>query len=363
MKVAMYGHKHYPTREGGVEVAVSNLAPAVADDGIDVTIISRKEPDYHPAPTDEKVKEEFAPTFRDRRLNAFVASLTGAVRAAAGPCDVVHVHAEGMAGFCWIPKLFGKKVVMTVHGVNWKYEKWTGFAKKYMRFSEKVGARFSDAIVVLTEDDKEYFHDEYGRGAYVIPNGVNPPPVQSPEIEEAKLKELGLKKGGYFLFMGRISKEKHVLELLDAFRKADVKQTLVIAGDGDSDYGRMLAEEAKGMNVVFTGFADRELAGILYGGCRAFILPSPREGLSIGIMEAMALGIPIIASDIPANRPLLSKYGGLFGTQEELVRLISEKGKAPFERNREMSHEMMVKYSWKRVAKATEKIYAKLQDA
>ena len=112
---------------------------------------------------------------------------------------MVHIHAEGSALFCWIPKLFGKKVVVTVHGLDHARSKWGGIASKCILMGEKKNAvRYADEIVVLSKGIQDYFKQTYGRKTRFIPNGVN-----RPEIRQAKLitEKFGLEKDSYILFL------------------------------------------------------------------------------------------------------------------------------------------------------------------
>ena len=77
---------------------------------------------------------------------------------------MVHIHAEGPAFFCWIPKLFGKRVINTVHGLDWDREKWRGsVASKFIRGGEKNAVKYADEIIVLSKDVQKYFLETYGR--------------------------------------------------------------------------------------------------------------------------------------------------------------------------------------------------------
>ena len=79
-----------------------------------------------------------------------VASFTAAISAAFGRYDIVHFHAEGPCAAMWIPKLFGKRCVATVHGLDWQREKWgKGFASKYIKFGERVMVRYADEIIEI----------------------------------------------------------------------------------------------------------------------------------------------------------------------------------------------------------------------
>ena len=129
---------------------------------------------------------------------------------------MVHIHAEGPAFFCWIPKLFGKRVICTIHGLDWDREKWRGsVASKFIRGGEKNAVKYADEIIVLSKDVQKYFLETYGRETHFIPNGVN-----RPEVREAKLitDHFGLEKDSYILFLGRLVPEKGIRYLVEAFK-------------------------------------------------------------------------------------------------------------------------------------------------
>ena len=122
---------------------------------------------------------------------------------------MVHIHAEGPAFFCWIPKLFGKRVICTIHGLDWDREKWRGsVASKFIRGGEKNAVKYADEIIVLSKDVQKYFLETYGRETHFIPNGVN-----RPEVREAKLitDHFGLEKDSYTVYTGRELAEKFLM--------------------------------------------------------------------------------------------------------------------------------------------------------
>ena len=188
MKVAMVGHKVIPSRRGGIENVLTSLCPLLVEKGIDVTCYNR---------SSDKVENEYIGTVKDKKykgvtlknawtinrkgLSAMVASFTAAICAAFWKYDIVHFHAEGPCAAMWIPKMFGKKCVATVHGLDWQREKWgKGFASKYIKFGEKVMVKFADEIIVLSESAREYFKNTYNRETLLIHNGI-----EKPEKKEA----------------------------------------------------------------------------------------------------------------------------------------------------------------------------------
>ena len=213
---------------------------------------------------------------------------------------MVHIHAEGPAFFCWIPKLFGKRVICTIHGLDWAREKWKfGVGSKFIRQGEKNAVKYADEIIVLSKDVQKYFMDTYGRETHFIPNGVN-----RPENRKAKLitDNFGLEKDSYILFLGRLVPEKGIRYLVEAFKNVKTDKKLVIAG-GSSDtdsFMEELKELAKGDDrILFTGFVQGAMLDELYSNAYIYTLPSDLEGMPLSLLEAMSYGNCCLVSDIP----------------------------------------------------------------
>lgn len=190
-------------------------------------------------------------------LAAVSSSAFAALYSAFGKYDVVHIHAEGPAFFAWLPKMLGKRVVVTVHGIDWQREKWqSGLGSKFIHQGEKNAVKYADEVIVLSKGVQDYFKKTYDRETHFIPNGVN-----RPQIREAKLitDKFGLKKDSYILFLGRLVPEKGIRYLVEAFKNVKTDKKLVIAG-GSSDtdsFMEELKDLAKGDDrILFTGFVQ-----------------------------------------------------------------------------------------------------------
>ena len=241
------------------------------------------------------------PTFRSRKLNAIVYAFLATVRALAEPYDVIHYHAEGPCAMLWLPKLFGKKVVATIHGLDWQRAKWGNFASRVIKFGEKMAAKYADEVIVLSENLRRYFKDTYGRDVVFISNGIERPEHRKAEQISEKF---GLEENGYFLFLARIVPEKGLHYLIEAFREIDTDKKLVIAGGNShaADYmekiHRMAAADER---IVMTDFVQGQVLEELYSSAYAFILPSDVEGMAISLLEAMSYGNCCLVSDICEN--------------------------------------------------------------
>lgn len=371
LKVGMFGHKRVPSREGGIEIVVEELAKRMMREGYQVTCYNRAGHHVSGAEYDAETKSEYegirlktVPTIERKGLAAVSSSFFAALCCAFGKYDVVHIHAEGPALFCWIPKLFGKKVVVTVHGLDHARSKWGGIASKCILMGEKNAVRYADEIVVLSKGIQDYFKQTYGRKTRFIPNGVN-----RPEIRQAELiiEKFGLEKDSYILFLGRLVPEKGLRYLIEAFRQVDTGKKLVIAG-GSSDTNAFM-QELKELTVgddriIFTGFIQGQTLDELYSNAYVYCLPSDLEGMPLSLLEAMSYGNCCLASDIAEctevveDKALAFKKSDVSDLKDKLqfacdyaeeVKKLKA-GSAGF---------ICKKYSWDDVVKQTLKLYQK----
>ncbi len=306
-RIIMFGHKRIPSREGGVEIVVEELSTRMVKLGYEVTCYNRGGHHVSGEQYDVPIRGSYCgvclktvPTLDKKGLAAVTSSFFAAACAAFSKADVVHIHAEGPAFMCWLLKLFGKRVVVTVHGLDWQREKWKkGLGSKYIRLGEKMAVRFADQIIVLSRNVQDYFRNSYGRKTVWIPNGVIRPDIA--EVNEI-FTQFGLKRDEYFLFLGRLVPEKGIHYLIEGFRKLKTNKKLIIAGGvSDSDgYVQELQEMAAGdERILFTGFVQGQLLKELYSNAYTYVLPSDLEGMPLSLLEAMSYGNCCVVSDIP----------------------------------------------------------------
>lgn len=370
LKIAMLGHKRIPSREGGIEIVVEELSTRMVELGHAVTCYNRKGHHVSGAEFDGEAKTEYkgvklktVPTIERKGLAAVTSSFFASLFAAVGPYDVVHIHAEGPAFFCWLPKLFKKRVVVTIHGVDWQREKWqSGFGSKFIRQGEKNAVKYADEIIILSKGVQDYFKETYGRKTHFIPNGVN-----RPQIREANLitDRLGLKKDSYILFLGRLVPEKGIRYLVEAFKNVKTDKKLVVAG-GSSDTDSFIAELkelAKGDDrILFTGFVQGAMLDELYSNAYIYTLPSNLEGMPLSLLEAMSYGNCCLVSDIPEcaevveDKALIFKKADVKDLQSKLQDACDHP-EMVMEMKRQAADFICKKYNWDEVVKETMKLY------
>ena len=339
LKIAMLGHKRIPSREGGIEIVVEELAVRMAKQGHEVTCYNRsghhvsgKEYDgknlieYHGV----RLKNVF--TLDKKGLAAMTSSVFASLKAAFGRYDIVHFHAEGPCAMMWLPKLFGKRCIATIHGLDWQRAKWGGFAAKYIKFGEKTAVRCADEIIVLSRGVQKYFKDTYGRKTVFIPNGVNRPTRAEASLIHERWE---LEKDGYILFLGRLVPEKGIRYLIEAFKGADTEKKLVIAG-GSSDtdsFTKELKELSRDdARILFTGFVQGQALDELYSNAYVYVLPSDLEGMPLSLLEAMSYGNCCLTSDIAEcaevveDKAITFKKGDIQDLREKIQQLCDQPG-------------------------------------
>ena len=368
LSIAMFGQKRL-SREGGVEIVVKELSTRLALLGCNVTCYNRSGhhvsgAEYDNAQTEYKgVWQKSVPTIEGKGLAAVSSSFFAALFSALGNYDVVHIHAEGPAFFSWLPKLFGKRVIVTMHGLDWQREKWkSGFGSKFIRQGEKNAVRYADEIIVLSKGVQNYFVDTYGRKTHFIPNGVNRPQIRRADLITEKF---GLTKDSYVLFLGRLVPEKGIRYLVEAFKKVKTCKKLVIAG-GSSDtdsFTEELKELAKDdKRIILTGFVQGKMLDELYSNAYIYTLPSDLEGMPLSLLEAMSYGNCCLVSNISEcaevveNKALIFKKSDVKDLQKKLQDACDCPEKV-VEMKKQAADFICEKYNWDDIVEETMKLY------
>lgn len=367
LSVSMFGQKRL-SREGGIEIVVKELCTRMAQQGHSITCFNRSGHHVSGAEFDQKteydgIRQKRVLTIEGKGLAAVSASFSAAFLSAIGQYDVVHIHAEGPAFFTWLPKLFGKRVIVTIHGLDWQREKWkSGFGSKFIRQGEKNAVKYADEMIVLSKGVQEYFKKTYGRETRFIPNGVN-----RPEIRKAALikDQFGLENNSYVLFLGRLVPEKGIRYLVEAFKLVKADKKLVIAG-GTSDtdsFAEELKEVAKDDDrIIFTGFVQGQMLDELYSNAYAYVLPSDLEGMPLSLLEAMSYGNCCLVSDIPECTEVVEENAIVFKKSNikdlrEKLQDICDNPQKVLQLKARTADFICEKYSWDDVVEKTIALY------
>ena len=362
MRVAMIGHKQIPSRSGGVEIVVEKLSEQLVQKGISVDVYNRRKKGIEKIDQYKGITMYYSFTISKRNLDAIISAFFSTAKVIFRPYDILHYHAVGSCLMLWLPRLFHKRIVVTIHGLDWKRAKWGNFASKMLLLGEKFAVKYADQIIVLSEQMKAYFKKNYGRDTIYIPNGIEQMPAEKADIIQ---KKFGLEKESYILFLARIVPEKGLHYLIEAYKRIKTENKLVIAGDCSyaEDYGKWVKKLCKNCeNIIFTGFVDGKILRELYSNATIYVLPSEVEGMPLSLLEAMSYGKCCLVSDIPENTSVAEGFAESFRASdiEDLTQKL-EKLLCDSEKRKKLGTEaqkyVLNKYDWSDIAERTLNVY------
>ena len=361
MRIFVTGTRGIPDIPGGVEKHCQELYPRIAAKGHEVFVATRS--CYVARQRDHwrgvRLVHIYAP--RKKSIEALLHTFLALLKSRRFCPDVVHIHAIGPSLVTPLAKLMGLRVVITNHGPEYERQKWGRVAKIVLRVSERIGATWADEVIGVSAVVQNIIRKRCHREIHVVPNGVN---LAERSEDTDYLDRIGVKPGRYVLSVARFVPEKGLHDLMWAYRQLKVMDHLVIAGDADheSEYSRAVRQMAKQDDrIVLTGYITGDPLNQLYSHAGLFVLPSYHEGLPIVLLEAMSYEVPVLASDIPANKEVglpddrYFRCGDVTDLKEKISSLI---GKRLTGSERDSIHtQLAVKYNWDHIADQTIEVY------
>ncbi|MCK4809571.1 MAG: glycosyltransferase [Candidatus Omnitrophica bacterium] len=339
IRVAFIGQKGIPANFGGIESYVEGVAERLCKDGYEVSVYVRGWYTKKGLKNYKGIKLIHIPSIKNKYFDAFSHVLFCSIYSISRNFDLIHYQGIGPSFFCWIPRLFGKKVVLTVHSLPQKSTKWKPFAKWFLRLSEIVGMISAHKVIAVSKDLKCYLEKKYKKGVSYISNAVSLEGGYA--VPEVIKKKHNLRSKKYILYLGRITPEKRIEWIIKAFRdlanggffeKNSLESLkLIIAGAVNaSDKYEILIKNMIGSDgriILSKWVGGREKEELLNNAC-LFVLPSYLEGLPMVLLEAMRYELPVLVSDIPSHMEVVedNKDGFLFSNNsfESFLRRLKE---------------------------------------
>jgi len=286
-----------------------------------------------------------------------------------------------------IPVIHPKNTITTLHDVG--FERYPEiYSKKelaYHRFSARFALKHAKRIITPSNFSKQEMIDIYETNSdkiSVIYNGYdrNKYKVLPREEIQKVLDKYSLDKP-YFFFVSRLVEKKNVIGLIKAFRifiESGIRNprprqakrgghesgiNLVLVGEPGHGYGRIkkaIENSAVKDRIIKLGWVAEEDMPALFNGAMAFVFPSFYEGFGIPVLEAMACGIPVIASN-KASLPEIVGKAGLLVDPKNIEELAKKMGKVVSDEGlrsemREKGLKQAQKFSWEKCAEETYRI-------
>ncbi len=363
LRIAFIGGRGLVSKYSGIESYYEQVGAELTRMGHEVTVYCRT---YFTPPIAEYkgMRVRRLPTIRSKHLETIVHTFFSTVHAMFSDYDVVHFHCLGPALFSFLPRLTGKKTVVTVQGLDWQRRKWGRIASHVLRWGEAAAVTLPDATMVVSQTLQQYYWARYGRYTLYIPNGASLRPKRALN----RLAEWKLTPDNYVLYLGRFSREKNCHLLIGAFEAISTGMKLVLAGGSShsDDYVESLRRHESEQIRLLPWVSGEDLDELL-SNAAVFVLPSDLEGLSLALLEAMAAGVCVLTSDIPENQEVVSGAGFTFRRrdQADLARVLDLLIQNP-ELRRQMAakgeQQIHQQYLWPDIAHSIEKAYYRLLD-
>jgi glycosyltransferase involved in cell wall biosynthesis len=366
MKVNVIGTRGFPYIQGGVEKHCESLYPLIAEKGLEVTVFRRRP--YIDKQDElnvfQKVKFRDLWTVRNKNLEAIIHSFAASIICLYHRPDIIHVHNIGPSLVLPLLKLGGIKTVVTYHSPNYEHSKWSWFAKKMLKIGENFVTRWADNVIFVSKTQEKLIGC---KNKTYIPNGVS---ISPPASLSDFLFKIGTDPARYILAVARFVPEKGLHDLIKAFKAMNSDYKLVIAGDADheTNYSKSLRRMAgDDPRIILTGYITGEPLNQVYTHARLFVLPSYHEGLPIALLEALSYALPVLSSDIPANKEVglpnerYFRCGDVDHLKERMENLL-EKGLSEEERHK-IQNQIETKYNWEKIADQTIEVYEKIINA
>jgi glycosyltransferase involved in cell wall biosynthesis len=309
LRIAVVGARGLPSNYSGVECVVEELYPRLAARGHTITLYAhqvggRQKSNYKGV--------QVIPIWTSSWPTLGAISYTAG--SAAAICksrnfDVVHLHAVASGLAIHMLRAAGIPTVWTVHGADWKRRRWSGAGSAVLKHARGFAIRHSQEIIVASRDLQLYFLSSHHRCTHLVYHTVDVP-VREMTSDISVLSTWGLMPGCYISIVARLVPEKRIHDLIKAFRALVCPISLVVVGDGASDYERWLRELSSGdPRIFFIGKQSRDHVRTIVNNSIAAALISELEGFPVAALESILQGVPTILSDIPPHREMIKMEG------------------------------------------------------
>lgn len=364
MKIAFVGQKGIPATYGGVERYVEELSTRLARRGHAVWVYVRP---YYTKTNDRIYKGVYlikVPTIRSKHFDTIVHVFLSTLHLLTLDVDLIYVHSVGPSLLIPLMRILKPraKVVSVFQSRDSLHAKWGKFARFMLNIGTWFACKTPHATVSSSREIYEYAKKNFHVETVQIHNGA---PVPSSIRSNTMEKKYGIFQDSFFLMVTRFVRHKNIHKVITAFKKLDTDKKLVIAGGAvytDEYYQELLDLAKDDPRIIFTGFTSGQNLWELYQKAYAFIQASGAEGMPLSVLEAMAYGCGIIASDIPEHFEVLADAALYFDLNDPkdlqvILMLALKNPQAVFEKGTLAKQRAKAHFSWDRITDQVEELF------
>jgi len=353
--LGLYGMTMPKLHFTGFETGFGEIAPRLAAMGHDIVMYCRRGsvPPEMRVPTYKGVRLVYVPSPGGKNFSGLIATFLATVHAlASGRYDVFFFVNVGMGHHAALCRLFGRKVVMNVNGLDWTRGKWGPVARLYFLSAARSAVRWCTELVTDAEAMRQFYLERFSKETTMIAYGAYVESSSDPSL----IARFGVERDGYYLIASRLIPENHGDLIAEAFLASGSRKKLVIAGGAnyDSPFHRKLRSLAGGSVILVGHIDDQEVIRELHCNCFAYLHGHSVGGTNPSLLKAMGYGNCILALDTVFNREVLAD-GGIFfprdaGELSGMIREIETDPEKVAELRRKGPERILANYTWEKIA-------------
>ncbi|ADV48883.1 protein of unknown function DUF1972 [Cellulophaga algicola DSM 14237] len=231
----------------------------------------------------------------------------------------------GVSGAFMIPfvRIFSnKKIITNIDGLEWKRNKWGRLAKKYLKWQESIAVKYSHNVIVDNQGIREHVKLNYNKKSTLITYGSNHAffEILMPEtiIKYELPKEYAFK-------VCRIEPENNIELILATFSKCN-KNIVIIGNWNSSRYGEKLKLKYSPFDNIWIldPIYDQKILNQIRSNCTIYIHGHSAGGTNPSLVEAMYLGLPIIAFNVNYNKFTMNNLSYYFSNEDDLLKILNK---------------------------------------
>jgi len=267
----------------------------------------------------------------------------------------------GVSGAFTIPlakRLTNKKVITNIDGLEWRRDKWNRFAKRFLKMQEKIAVKYSDIVIADNKQIQSYIKERYLKPSEMIPYGGNHAKYRKLALETKKTYSMPEK---YAFSVCRIEPENNIHMILNALSRVNYHM-IFIGNWKSSEYGKELYKKYGNHSnlILLNPIYEQELLDEIRSNCQIYIHGHSAGGTNPSLVEAMNLGLPIVAYDVIYNRNTMSNAGYFFKCSEELENILNKINSIDlYAMGEKMKTEARKRYTWQIVATKYKSVFNK----
>jgi len=363
MKLAIIGTRGIPCRYGGFETFAEKLSLGLVQKGHEVTVYCSPRYISRRSKSHVNIRRIFIPSIPLKSLEKISHAMFSVLHNLFEDDDIILMLGVSPVLFSWLLRLFGKKIVINIDGLEWKRKKWSKIASLYLRLSEKLAGKLCHEVVTDSLEIQKYYNKKYGKEAVYIAYGAE----YVNDSDEDVIKRYMLKKNRYILQVCRLEPENNSHLVIKEFLKIKSDLELVVLGDNpyDAKYLKYL-RSFKNPKIRFLGaIYGHEYKSILRNAY-CYVHGHEVGGTNPALLEALAAGKCALVLDVPYNLEVIRDAGISFSKREgDLAEKLNKLIKNPTileEYEGKALTRIEEAYTWDKIIKEYESLFLRILD-